>query len=219
MRVRPFAVSMLFLAAAPVSAGELIVRIDDGHGKPAGDAVVTVRREGESGLDPHAAGERIAATRIIDQRDETFIPYVEIFRPGDQVVFRNSDRTRHHVYSFSPAKTFEFVIAPGASTPPVTLDQVGEISVGCNIHDQMITHLFVSDAPWVARATAEGNAFIDGLPAGTYIVQVWHPQLRPGKPEPRQTIVVGDAQVSTAFSLALLPDPRQGANDRERNRY
>ena len=43
--------------------------------------------------------------KIIDQRDETFIPYVEIFRPGDQVVFRNSDRTRHHVYSFAPAKS------------------------------------------------------------------------------------------------------------------
>jgi plastocyanin len=184
---------MLFLAAASASAGDLIVRIDDGHGKPAGDAVVTAHREGESGLEPHAAGERAAATRIIDQRDETFIPYVEIFRPGDQVVFRNSDRTRHHVYSFSPAKTFEFVIAPGASTPPVTLDQVGEISVGCNIHDQMITHLFVSDAQWIARSTADGNAIIDGLPPGTYIVQVWHPQLR--------------------------PDPRQGAGDRERNRY
>jgi plastocyanin len=210
---------MLFLAAAPVSAGGLIVRIDDGHGKPAGDAVVTAHREGESGLDPHAAGERAAATRIIDQRDETFIPYVEIFRPGDQVVFRNSDRTRHHVYSFSPAKTFEFVIAPGASTPPVTLDQVGEISVGCNIHDQMITHLFVSDAQWIARSTADGNAVIEGLPAGTYVVQVWHPQLRPGNPEPRQTLVVGDTQVSAAFSLALLPDPRQGAGDRERNRY
>ena len=209
---------MLFLAA-PASAGELIVRIDDGHGKPAGDAVITAHREGESGFDPHAAGEHAAATRIIDQRDETFIPYVEIFRPGDQVVFRNSDRTRHHVYSFSSAKTFEFVIAPGASTPPVTLDQVGEISVGCNIHDQMITHLFVSDAPWIARSTADGNAVIEGLPAGTYIVQVWHPQLRPGKPEPRQTLVVGETQVSAAFSLALLPDPRQGAGDRERSRY
>jgi plastocyanin len=210
---------MLFLTAAPLSAGELIVRIDDGHGKPAGDAVVTAYREGESGVEAHVAAEHAAATRIIDQRDETFLPYVEIFRPGDQVVFRNSDRTRHHVYSFSPAKTFEFVIAPGASTPPVTLDQVGEISVGCNIHDQMITHLFVSNAPWIARSTADGNAIIEDLPAGTYIVQVWHPQLRPGKPEPRQTLVVGETQVSAAFSLALLPDPRQGAGDRERSRY
>jgi len=209
-----FALSILFLATVSARAGELIVRIDDGHGKPAGDAVVTAHRESES-----ARSASVPAVHIIDQRDETFLPYVEIFRPGDQVVFRNSDRTRHHVYSFSPAKTFEFVIAPGESTPAVTLDHLGEISVGCNIHDQMITHLYVSDAPWLARSDADGRALIEGLPSGTYTVQVWHPQLRPGRPEPSQTLVVGDAPASATFSLPLLPDPRQGAGDRERARY
>ena len=202
---------MLFLATVSARAGELIVRIDDGHGKPAGDAVVTAHRESES-----ARSASAPAVHIIDQRDETFIPYVEIFRPGDQVVFRNSDRTRHHVYSFSAAKSFEFVIAPGETSPPVTLDHAGEISVGCNIHDQMITHLFVSDAPWIARAQSDGRAVFDGLPAGTYELEVWHPQLRPGRPGPRRTIAVDDAPASATFSLPLLPDPRQTG---DRSRY
>ena len=102
----PCVLGVLLLTSA--SAGELSVRLDDGHGNPAANAVVTLRREGDNGTI-----QRTAAMKIIDQRDETFIPYVEIFRPGDQVVFRNSDRTRHHVYSFAPAKAFEFVIAPG----------------------------------------------------------------------------------------------------------
>ena len=204
MRCHLCSVVLALLVATPVAAGELSVRLDDGHGHPAADAVVTLRKEGGAEPTPRAP-----ATKIIDQRDETFIPYVEIFRPGDQVVFRNSDRTRHHVYSFAPAKTFEFVIAPGDSSTPVTLDRTGEISVGCNIHDQMITHLYVSDAPWIERSAADGRVVFQGLPAGSYEIDMWHPQLRPGRPGPHQTIAVDDAPVALTFSLSLLPDPRQ----------
>src|SRR5262245_11959946 len=112
----------LLVAASCAAAGELTVHLDDGRGHAASDAVVTLRRDGNAPTPVQAP-----MTKIIDQRDETFIPYVEIFRPGDEVVFRNSDRTRHHVYSFAPAKSFEFVIAPGASSTPVTLDHTGEI--------------------------------------------------------------------------------------------
>ena len=210
MRAIAIACLVLLAVAARAPASELVIFIDDGHGNPAADAVVTLSKAGAP------AAQHAPLIKIIDQRDETFIPYVEIFRPGDQVVFRNSDRTRHHVYSFSAAKSFEFVIAPGESSPPVTLDHAGEISVGCNIHDQMITHLFVSDAPWIVRAQSDGRAVFDGLPAGTYELEVWHPQLRPGRPGPRRTIAVDDAPASATFSLPLLPDPRQTG---DRSRY
>jgi plastocyanin len=212
MRSLQFGLTMLLALTLPAEAGELVVTLDDGHGDAAPDAVVSLYKDG----DAESAPQRASMVRIIDQRAETFIPYVEIFRPGDQVVFRNSDRTRHHVYSFAAAKSFEFVIAPGDSSPPVTLDRVGEISVGCNIHDQMITHLFVSDAPWVARSDADGRADFTGLPAGTYQLEVWHPQLRPGRPAPRQTIIVNDAPARVTFSLPLLSDPRQTG---DRSRY
>lgn len=207
MRALPAVV--VLMAAARAAAGDLTVQIDDGHGQPAGDAVVTLRSDNIA-----RAQARAPVVKIVDQRDETFIPYVEIFRPGDSVVFRNSDTTRHHVYSFAAAKSFEFVIAPGDSAPPVTLDRVGEIPVGCNIHDQMITHLYVSDAPWIARTEADGRAEFDGLAAGTYALEVWHPQLRPGRPGPRKTVTIGDAAASVSLSLSLLPDPRQ--SDRAR---
>jgi plastocyanin len=210
MRALPAVVPLLLAAAARATAGDLTVQIDDGHGQPAGDAVVSLRSDNAQHPDARAP-----LTKIVDQRDETFIPYVEIFRPGDAVVFRNSDTTRHHVYSFAAAKSFEFVIAPGDSAPPVALDRVGEIPVGCNIHDQMITHLYVSDAPWIARTKADGRAVFTGLPAGTYEVDVWHPQLRPGRPGPHATATVGDASASVSLTLSLLPDPRQ-TGDRAR---
>jgi len=211
----PDAKAFALLALLPMfaSAAELDVTVSDARGSPAQDAVVSVR--GGNGT-PHA---RPAATRPIDQRNETFIPYVEIFRPGDNVVFRNSDRTRHHVYSFAPAKSFEFVIAPGASAPPVVLDHVGEIAVGCNIHDQMITHLYVSDAPWVAKSDAQGHVVFRDLPGGHYVISVWHPQLRPGHPEAEQAIDVGTVPASTTFTLSLTADPRPDPADKERKHY
>ena len=208
MRALP-AVVLLMSMAQRATAGDLTVEIDDGHGQPAGDAVVTLRSDNRQRVEARAP-----ETKIVDQRDETFIPYVEIFRPGDAVVFRNSDTTRHHVYSFAAAKSFEFVIAPGDSAPPVVLDRVGEIPVGCNIHDQMITHLYVSDAPWIARTKADGSAAFDNLPPGTYKVDVWHPQLRPGRAGPSKTFTIDTAQSSIALTVSLLPDPRQ--SDRAR---
>ena len=207
MRALPAAV--LLMLAVRAAAGDLTVEIDDGHGQPAGDAVVTLRSDNVQRAEPRAP-----ETKIADQRDETFIPYVEIFRPGDSVVFRNSDTTRHHVYSFAAAKSFEFVIAPGNSAPPVVLDRVGEIPVGCNIHDQMITHLYVSDAPWIARTKSDGRAAFEGLAPGTYVVEVWHPQLRPGRKGPSKTVTIDADHASVSLTLSLLPDPRQ--SDRAR---
>lgn len=197
------AIAGIFLFGSALAASaDLDVKIVDVRGQAAADAVVEIRGAAD------APDARPAVTHVIDQRNETFIPYVEIFRPGDSVVFRNGDRTRHHVYSFASAKSFEFVTAPGESTSAIVLDHSGEIPVGCNIHDRMITHLYVSDAPWAAKSDAQGHAHFHDIPPGRYEVSAWHPQLRPGKAEPRQSIEV-DANGATAmFTLSLLPDPR-----------
>ena len=73
---------------------------DTGH--PVPSAVVTLPR-GAQRVDRRDAIAPVV--HVIDQKNLMFVPYVQVFRPGDAVVFRNSDRTRHHVYSFSPAKS------------------------------------------------------------------------------------------------------------------
>ncbi|MGH8211660.1 MAG: methylamine utilization protein [Rhodanobacteraceae bacterium] len=207
----PLALSL----AAPTHAGSLEVRLFDQHGKPVADAVVTLLpRDGTPA--PAQAG----TVKVIDQKNLTFIPYIEMFRPGDSVVFRNSDGTRHHVYSFSPAKAFEFVLAPGEKSAPLVLDKTGVIAVGCNIHDQMIAYLYVSGAPWIAHPRADGTVEFDDLPAGAYTVRVWQPRLRPSQPDLAQSVtVVGTASAQTLkFDLSLLPDPRLQF-DREHTSY
>lgn len=199
--------------AADAVAAELAVRVVDARGAPVPDAVVTsVPRDARAF--PAATTPK---THIIDQRNETFIPYIEVFRPGDKVVFHNSDHTRHHAYSFAPARQFEFVLAPGESSTPLALEQVGVIAVGCNIHDRMITYFYVTDAPVTARTREDGVAHIE-MPAGDYDLRVWHPRLRPGSGDNERAVTVGSTPADAAFKLTLLPDPR-GAPDRERGSY
>jgi plastocyanin len=207
---------LVFLAPG-LGAAELTVRITATRGEPVADAVVTITPK------PGTAApvvRPVAETRIIDQKNETFIPYVEIFRPGDSIVFHNSDHTRHHVYSFAPARQFEFVLISGASSAPLQLEHAGVVAVGCNIHDQMITYAYISDAPWIARSAADGRVMFQTLPQGDFDVRVWHPQLRPGQPDPLQALHLAAASDTKdlAFSLSLLPDPRTPA-DRERAAY
>jgi plastocyanin len=200
----------LLLATLPMAsslASGLVVRIVDGKGRPVADTVVTLQPAPRAPV-PKLA--RAAQTHIIDQKNLMFVPYLDVLRPGDAVVFRNSDRTRHHVYSFSPAKAFEFVLAPGQSSPPLTLDQMGVVAVGCNIHDQMAAYLYVTDATLLARSGADGRAVFDALPGGRYDVEAWHPRLRPGRPgTTRATAIVGAAPASLVMALSLLPDMRQ----------
>jgi plastocyanin len=203
------------LAVQPARAADLVVKVSDDQGRPVADAVVTVLPRSGGGPQ-RPPPER----RTIDQKNLMFVPYIEVFRPGDQVVFRNSDSTRHHVYSFSPIKAFEFVLAPVESSQPQLLDKPGVVAVGCNIHDHMISYLYVSDAPWIAHSGASGVVTIHGLAAGTYDVRVWQPRLRPGRPDLVQstTIVAGSGTTGLAFALKLLPDPRLQF-DREHTNY
>jgi len=201
------------LAAAPAAATELAVRVRDAKGMPVSDAVVTLEAPGAK---PAPAAP---ATHVVDQVDEAFVPYVSIARPGDSVVFRNSDHTRHHVYSFSEAKAFEQLLAPGDRGAPLRLDRLGLVAVGCNIHDHMRAWLVVTDAAQVALTGADGVARFADVAPGTWRAVTWHPQLRPKQPPLEQplTVAAGEAKRELGVSLRLLPDPR-GA-DPHRSHY
>ena len=212
--ILPMALASVLVAAGPAWAASLAVHVTDQDGRPVEDAVVTLLGAAAD------APRREPATATIDQKQLTFLPFVQVLHPGDSVVFRNSDRTRHHVYSFSAAKAFEFVLAPGESSRPLVLEKGGVAAVGCNIHDGMISYLYVTEAPWAARSDARGVAAFDGLRAGTYQVRVWQPRLPPGRPDLLQLRVeLGKEDVRTLdVPLKLRADPRQQF-DREHTRY
>lgn len=193
------------LAIAPARAASVDIQISDSAGHPAVNAVVALRPQ--SGTMPPS---HLPMEAIVDQRHETFIPLVTLIRKGGHVVFTNNDTTMHQVYSFSPIKQFEFEMDEGHRSAPVVFDKPGVASIGCNIHDRMITYVYVADTPWAVLTDAKGHAEVAELPSGTYRVDIWHPQLMPGRPPPSTTLVVnGPAKFAFAIPLMAAPSARR----------
>ena len=191
--------------AAAASATTVSVTVTDTKGKPAANAVVSLALLGNSEIASHTP-----AKNIIAQRDEMFVPLVVIVRRGGEVVFTNNDTTMHQVYSFSPIKQFEFEIDKGQVSKPVVFDKSGVAAIGCNIHDQMIAYVYVSDAPYAAITDANGRAELHDVPAGIYRASLWHPQLPPGRPWPTSGLTVNGAAAKLSFSVPLLAAKPQG---------
>ncbi len=202
------------LLARPGGAAELVVTVSDGDGKPVADAVVGLARPG---LAPPTPGSP-PTPQVVDQRNETFIPLVTVVPRGGEVAFRNSDLTRHHVYSFSSVRSFEFVLAPGEGSDAVRFDRPGVVAIGCNIHDRMVAYVYVTELPFTALTDKAGRARFVDLPAGDYVMHTWHPRLRPGRPEPTQPVALGAETAQATVSLGLLAEPGR-ALSRERQRY
>jgi len=157
------------LCAIQADAQDFEARVRSPAGTPVMDAAVV--------LEPVERSAPISKTGAsIEQRDRDFVPYLTIVRKGTAVTFPNHDAVKHHVYSFSPAKTFELKLYSGQSAQPVVFDKTGEVALGCNIHDWMEAHVLVVDTPWFARTGADGIARIKSVPAGEYRLRLWHPR-------------------------------------------
>jgi plastocyanin len=169
---RALSLSLLLLAVccAPLSlATPVTVNVSSPSGTSPQDTVVVF-----SPLEATPAPTHESA--VIDQVEKRFVPRVSVVRVGTEVSFPNSDRIRHQVYSFSPAKVFSLKLYAGTAGEPVTFDKPGLVVLGCNIHDYMVAFVAVVDTPYFAKLPASGSVIID-LPPGGYRLRVWHPSL------------------------------------------
>ena len=116
------------------------------------------------------------------------------------------DATRHHVYSFSPAKRFELKLFARDQTRSIRVDKAGIIAIGCNIHDQMSAFLFVVASRWAQR-TERGAATFREAPSGLSKITVWHPYLRAPSLTVSRMLPSVEARVET-FTVKLRPPPR-----------
>lgn len=158
----------VMLVAAAARAGEVDVIVAEPSGVPAADAVVYAV--------PSKGGTSTSGkTVVVDQINREFVPHVTVIQTGTAVSFPNKDNIRHHVYSFSPAKTFNLKLYSGVPSSPVVFDKPGEVVLGCNIHDKMSAYVLVVDTPYFGRTDADGVARLKDVPPGDYAVSVWRP--------------------------------------------
>ena len=192
----------VLLAAAPAGAGVLVVTVTDAAGQPLPDAVALLEPAGAKAPPP-----RPLPDVEIAQAKRRFQPRVTLITPGTRVAFPNFDTVRHHVYSFSEAKTFELKLYAGVPAAPVTFDKPGLAVLGCNIHDKMAAWVVVADTPWAALAGADGLARLPAAPAGSYRLTVWHPGLPAGKPAVPEPVTLGAGDATHEVRLAIEGTP------------
>lgn len=183
------------LASAQLHAADVdvVVTGPDGHGVR---GIVIVA---ESAI---AVGQRESRTAVMDQRNLQFVPDILVVQTGTAVDFPNSDQVKHQVYSFSGAKSFKLSLYAGHEYPPIVFDRAGLVTLGCNIHDNMIGYIYVTDSPYFGRTDASGHLLLHDLPRGSYTLVAWHSQIHDapgGKLE--QPLAVADATVAAAFHL------------------
>ena len=197
MKYRILAIALV-LASQVAWAASVQVQVSDGAGRPLADAVVFLEsREARLAVRP-AVGTEMA------QAGKQFEPRVLVVPVGSSVAFPNRDTVRHHVYSFSPAKTFELKLYTGTAANPVVFDKPGVAVLGCNIHDNMTAWVVVVDTPYYGRSAQAGTIVMHSVPPGNYRIRVWHPGLPVGAPAVDQPLVLGTADLTTAFRLAGL---------------
>lgn len=114
--------------------------------------------------------------RKMDQKHREFVSHILAVHAGESVLFPNSDNIKHHIYSFSPANSFEIQLYKDVSPKPILFDKAGIVVLGCNIHDWMVGYVYVSDAPFMTQTNEKGEWSLN-LPPDDYTVTLWHPNL------------------------------------------
>lgn len=148
------------------------------------------------------------------QKNRVFSPSILAIQVGEQVRFPNQDSIKHHVYSFSKPKVFQLKLYKDHSPEPIEFDKPGIVSIGCNIHDWMIGHIYIADSPYFNKTDAKGTTEIQ-LPNGVYKIQFWHPIISVN--DQKQTKIIdiqNDTKITFILKDALAKLPKKKSSNK-----
>lgn len=142
--------------------------------------------------------ELSAEPPIMDQWNVEFIPHILPVLKGSIVDFPNTDNVRHNVYSPVPIPGTKMMLSLGTYDPEVIkmvrLDNIGEIPLRCNVHQEMSAFIVVLGNPYFTLTNKKGEFMIDNVPPGKYTLKTWHEKFKPVSTEvivaPNQTVEV-----------------------------
>ena len=133
-------------------------------------------------------GKTSAATATIQLQGRQFSPRVRAVTEGSKIEFPNQDSFSHNVFSKAADGAFDTGVFPRGRTRDQTFKEAGVFPIYCNIHPRMTGYVVVLKSPWYAQAGADGRFSVTGVPAGSYVMHVWHDRVAT---ETTKAIVVG----------------------------
>ena len=138
---------------------------------------------------------------VVDQRKMSFVPHVVAVQQGTTVDFLNSDPVGHNVYwpSISGNKKLAHNLGtwPKGEKKPFQFNDLGTVSLLCNVHPEMSGYIVVVPTPYFAVTDKDGNFEIKNIPPGKYTLKTWSED---GKPTTQAVEVSG---ASTTVELTV----------------
>ncbi len=143
--------------------------------------------------------------RIV-QHGKRFEPHLLVVPVGSTVEFPNRDPFFHNVFSLFDGRRFDLGLYEAGGTRHVHFDRAGISYIFCNIHSEMSAVIVALPTPYYGVSTASGEIAIQNVPAGRYMLQVWHEASSPDalKKLTREVVIAPD-RISLG-TLQLIDD-------------
>jgi plastocyanin len=103
-----------------------------------------------------------------------FAPRVRVVTEGSKIEFPNQDPFTHNVFSKAPQGAFDTESFGKGKTRDNTFRSAGIYPVYCNVHPRMTAFVIAVKTPYFTQAANDGQFTVDKVPAGKYIIHVWH---------------------------------------------
>jgi plastocyanin len=130
-------------------------------------------------------------TTTIQLQGRQFSPRVRAVTQGSTVEFPNADSFSHNVFSKAPDGAFDTGVYPRGRSKDQTFKEPGVFPIYCNIHPRMTGYVIVLATTHYAQAGEDGRFAIAGVPAGNYILHVWHDRATDGTTRPLAVVASG----------------------------
>jgi plastocyanin len=138
----------------------------------------------------------------MNQAKMQFIPHVLPVVAGSTVSFLNSDPTAHNVFSPDNEK-FNLGTWQQGTTKQYTFNKCTKFpctyTLLCRVHPEMEGYIVVLQNAHFAVSGKDGHYAIEGVPAGSYTLAVWHPK---AKAQPKPVTVAADKPATVDFVLS-----------------
>jgi plastocyanin len=135
-----------------------------------------------------------AAETLVSNEKCAFVPRVSMMRPAGALKMTSKDPMLHtmHAAAADGRAFFNISIPMPNVTLSRSIDKPGVVTLSCSTHTWMRGYLIVTDER-AAVTGPDGKFQIDGVPAGTYELRIWHESLKAAPVK----VVVKDGETST----------------------